>query len=591
MVMKANFLLFKRLFKKQIIRFLTILAIVLVSIGFMAGVGEVEPKIKYAINNYYQTQNVSDLNIKSTNISGFSYTEIEYLNNKFGNQNILKSFSTELKDQNNIIRLYMFDFSNLNINKLEILEGLLPKNNNEVVVERQTTSLKSYKIGDSIQIMGNSYVVTGIVKNPLFINKAEESSYNYPNESISQIVYLNTSTLPIINDIYISFENKNIFNSLSQEYEDIINNYKDAIKINLGENVVVLSLFENLGIRMSLSYAEKVGDISLIFVVFFILVTLLVVYSTMSRLLDEERSQTGCLVTLGYKNYKAVNRYIYFVFVATIMGGVLAFGVSYGVTRLLYYAFNIVYSLPKFPSNIDFSYYLIVFLTLSLSIIITTLLSCYNLVKNKPIVLLSRKAPKVGKKTFLELFPFIWNRFSFKYKSTLRNVFLFKSRFFMTIISIAGSTVLVLAGLGLLDNALKMENSSAIIAISIVLIVFSAFLSELVIYNLTNINISERNREIATLMVLGYKDREVSGYIYREIYILTLIGAVIGMPIGYGFLVFLFNYIDFGKIADINWWSWLLTPIIIIFFTFISTIMLYRKIIKIDMNSSLKSVD
>ena len=168
---------------------------------------------------------------------------------------------------------------------------------------------------------------------------------------------------------------------------------------------------------------------------------------------------------------------------------------------------------------------------------------------------------------------------------------LFKSRFLMTVVSVIGSTVLVFAGMGLLDCARLRENAFAISAVAILVLVFSAVLCALVVYNLTNINVSERKREIATLMVLGYHDKEVTGYIYREIYIMSLIGALLGVPLGVAFLDIVLGLIDFGTLSDINWWTYVLTPLLTMSFSFISTRLLRKKIVKTDMNASLKSLE
>ena len=161
----------------------------------------------------------------------------------------------------------------------------------------------------------------------------------------------------------------------------------------------------------------------------------------------------------------------------------------------------------------------------------------------------------------------------------------------MTVVSIMGSTILVLAGFGLLDNTLVSENTEAISLIAAALIVFAGLLCALVVYNITNINISERKREIASLMVLGYNDKEVSFYIFREIYIMSFIGAILGVPLGYGFLEFVFNLINFGKTSDVNWWTWILAPAITMVFAVLSSLMLTRKITKTDMNDSLKTLE
>ena len=129
------------------------------------------------------------------------------------------------------------------------------------------------------------------------------------------------------------------------------------------------------------------------------------------------------------------------------------------------------------------------------------------------------------------------------------------------------------------------------IVVSIVILAFAALLNAVVIYTLTNINISERRRELATLMVLGYQDKEVSLYVYREIYITSAIGIVLGVPFGALLCLFVFELIGFGSIAGIGWYVWIVAPLMALFFTFLVTLMLHPKIVKIDMNDSLKAIE
>ena len=113
----------------------------------------------------------------------------------------------------------------------------------------------------------------------------------------------------------------------------------------------------------------------------------------------------------------------------------------------------------------------------------------------------------------------------------------------------------------------------------------------MVIYTLTNISISERRREIATLMVLGYNDREVTGYIYRELYINSIIGIVFGYPVGVGLIALVYTAIGTGTLSGVSWFIWLIAPAIVLLFTFLVTLLLSRKILSVDMNDSLKAVE
>ena len=612
----------RRIFSKHAARLITVIAIVLVSVGVVSGIGEVDEKIKEGLNDYYVAQNVSDLLVLSSPPNsifppmGFfsqdGYDQVEALKDEYGEENVETFWLFETKtDKNEVVRLYSFDFENARINRLKLLKGRFPKSDNEILSERGTSVMKEVRIGSSVILplpdgSEKEYTVVGTVLSPMLLGEIEEMSMFYSKEELdlSHVYYLpeipsmpdmsgiiDPDVLTKENAAYITLSDRMLFGAFSKEYKARIEEDKEKIGDLLLGSCTVLSLYENFGIYSMNEYASKVGEISIIFMLFFLLVTMLVVYSTMTRLLDEERAQIACMKTLGYDSFVIVLKYLLFVLVAAVAGGIVAFPVGYGLTRLLYFAFNLQYAMPPFPVAPRFIYYGISAGVVAVFALLTTLFAGLNVARKKPVVLLARKVPKAGKRILLERISAVWNRLSFKIKSALRNVFLFKSRFLMTVISISGSSVLVLSGLGLMDVALSLSNSAVIFGIALVLIIFSAVLCALVLYNLTNINVSERNREIATLMVLGYTDREVTSYIFREMYIMCAIGALLGLPLGAIFIKYVFFVIDLGVLADVNWWSWLLAPAVTMLFGFISTRLLSRKITRTDMNASLKSVE
>lgn len=162
----------------------------------------------------------------------------------------------------------------------------------------------------------------------------------------------------------------------------------------------------------------------------------------------------------------------------------------------------------------------------------------------------------------------------------------------MTVAAVAVSTSLVLVGLGLLDLCLFHDfGSAAIMGIAFLVIIFAGLLNIVVIYTLTNINISERNREIATLMVLGYQNGEVTGYIYREIFINSLIGVLFGYPLSCLLNLLVFGVMGTGTLGGISWFWWLVTPLIVMLFTGLVALALRSKIVKVDMNESLKAIE
>ncbi len=628
MVMKSSSKTSVRLVKKHITRLLTVIAIVFVSVGFMMGVGEVDGKINTAVYGYYLSNNVSDFYVKSDAPTGFTDSDIAWFENRFGKSNISKSFCLEVdclakvdevtgEEVKTDVRLYYLgDLENLTINKLDLLDGRYPTESNEIAVERKTTGLIERKLGDKITVdytgispyIGKiEYTVVGVVVNPMHITTDAEKSFLTADENdlsvgenLEGIYYLNA--LPDVmnmmsgtkcNDVYVTLKDRTLFSdTISNDYENLVKGIEMEIASSLDiEDKQVLTLFENFGIYTVCNYAHKIGIISIIFVIFFLLVTILVVYSTMSRLLTEERAQIACQKTLGYTDFQILAKYILFVLIGTVIGALLAFPLGYGLTRIVYSAFYIKYAMPIFPATIKFEYYIIVSAITLFFTIFLTVFTGFKTVKNKPATLLTPKAPRSGKKVILERIPFIWNRLSFKYKSTFRNVLLFKSRFLMTVVSIIGSAILVFCGLGIMDCTLSIPEGEPLKAIAAVLIIFSAALCALVIYNLTNINVSERNREIATLMVLGYNDKEVTGYIFREVYIMSIIGAIVGLPLGVAFISFVFKLIEFGTLDKITWLTYVLSPCLVMAFSFLSTLLLRKKITKTDMNVSLKTLD
>ncbi|MBO5046553.1 MAG: ABC transporter permease [Clostridia bacterium] len=577
-----------RLFKNQLSRFFSLVIIVVVSIGFMSGIGEVETKIDVGMDEYYREKNVSDLYLKSSSPTGFSADDLSWIEETFGAENVLKGFSYEYQENEEVVRVYSYDLST-DVNRLTLLEGRLPQERGEIVVERETEELRSFSVGDTVAVMGQEYEVCGIVVNPLLLNRVEEPSFQYEDECLRYVYYLD-AVVPMTNDVYVAMQDRDIFQGFSDEYEEETERLIALVEQEVSD-VAVLSLYENFGLYSLSSYAGKVGMIALIFVVFFLLITLLVVYSTMTRLFDEERAQLACMKTFGYTSLQIVGRYVLFVFLASLIGGGLSFFVGHALTEIIYNAFHLQYEMPPMPSVHNYLFFAGSFAIILMSTVLLTLLSGLKAAGEKPATLLLPKLAKSGKKVFLEKIPFLWNRLSFRYKSTVRNVFLFKGRFFMTVISVIGSTVLVFAGMGLMNCAAEIDGGSSLLTISLALLVFSAALCALVVYNLTNINVGERKREIATLMVLGYDNREVSGYIYREIYIMGAIGALLGVALGYFFMDLVFYLIDFGAVSDIKWWTYLVTPIVTLFFCFLATLLLRGKIVNTDMNASLKSIE
>ena len=142
---------------------------------------------------------------------------------------------------------------------------------------------------------------------------------------------------------------------------------------------------------------------------------------------------------------------------------------------------------------------------------------------------------------------------------------------------------------GRLDDMLRSLN-----LVIVVLIVSAGMLAFVVLYNLNNINITERQRELATLKVLGFYDGEVASYVYRENILLTIIGSVVGMVLGnllhrYIILTVEVEEAMFGR--QIHWQSYLYSFLFTVAFSLFVNWVMFYKLKKIDMVESLKSVE
>ena len=539
--------------------------------------------------------------------------------------------------------------------------------------------------------------------------------------------------------------------------------------------------------------ADRIRNIGQVFPVIFFLVAALISLTTMTRMVEEQRTQIGTMKALGYKKFDIASKYLGYAFLATAGGSVT--GILIGEKILPYIiikAYGMMYH--NVSNSLQIHYEWKYALTASVAALVctvgATIFSCRQALAETPASLMRPPAPKEGKRILLERIPFLWNHLNFTWKSSLRNLFRYKKRLFMTIFGIAGSMALMLVGYGIQDSVSdivrlqysniqhydgtiisdddasdaekkelteeldadgaldhytkiqlskltvpngksnlsayvyvpenlenfkrdvtlrnrktkekyeltnkgaavsektasllglkvgdeltvtkddteyrvkiavitenyaghyiymtpavyketfgedpdyadivftvkdeyrdqiekigqKIMESPAVLSISytastmdmvnrmlstlgiviIVLIVSAGMLAFVVLYNLNNINITERQRELATLKVLGFFDGEVSQYVLRENIILTIAGILFGAVLG----IFLHRYIIvtvevdavmFGR--NIRPVSFVYCAVITCIFSIIVNIFMHRKLKKIDMVESLKSVE
>ena len=538
--------------------------------------------------------------------------------------------------------------------------------------------------------------------------------------------------------------------------------------------------------------ANSIDALAKIFPVFFFAVAALVCLTTMTRMVDEQRINIGTLKGLGYKTSQISKKYILYALIACLTGSILGLAIGFSVfPTVIFFAYGMMYSIENIVYV--FSIPIAIGIT-SLALIIITLsayMACRKELKETPAILMRPKAPKSGKRILLERVPFIWNRFSFISKVTVRNIFRYKKRFLMTVLGIAGCTALILTGFGIKDsiemiltgqygtlfkydmslviqsdmtdkqiyelrknlsdideinkyeffsyengdikvnntkkeitivvpenlekmdkfihlqdrktqNPIELNNKGIVLTekiardlgvkagdeielinsddkkvkikvsnitenyishyvyispenytklfekdldfnrvigilnnpsvkiedklskklfdidtidgitfntasketfhntiknlnyVVLIMIISAGALAFVVLYNLTNVNISERIREIATIKVLGFYDKEVSAYIYRENIILTIIGTVVGLGLGTILHKFIMVTVEiqsmmFGRVIDMS--SYFIAAVLTIVLSLFVNLAMFYKLRNVKMVESLKSVD
>lgn len=542
------------------------------------------------------------------------------------------------------------------------------------------------------------------------------------------------------------------------------------------------------------SNAERIDRIASIFPMFFLLVAGLVCLTTMSRMVEEQRTQIGTLKALGYSRGAIMRHYMTYAVTAALAGGIVgAIGGCYLFPSVIVFAYSMMYKIVDIHYMFTASNLIMSIGSMTLAIALMVYFSCDKALKETPASLMRPKAPKAGKRIFLEKIGFIWSRMNFFAKVSARNLIRYKRRMLMTVVGIAGCTALSLTGFGLknsisdvadlqyndiyrysgylaykddiklselnsiyktltdyepeteytralikqydlefsgnslqgyitavedaelfetfvdmrerksgdsirlseqsggvmteklakrlgakvgdeitvkvsegvnrrlkitaiteqyaghylyvsesiynavfgqtpkynmlyfqngisrdddvqaaftehvLENksvAAVMMNAASLNSIHdtmkimdlivLVLIVSAAALAFVVLYNLTNVNITERIREIATLKVLGFYDGEVSSYVFRESIVLSLLGAVVGLALGFALCMFVITTAEidevmFGrKIHAISYlWAFLVTAA----FSLVVNLIMTRVLKKVSMVESLKSVE
>ena len=460
---------FFRELKKNRGRFISVFFIVLLGAAFFSGIRSSKPDMELSAEKYYDDTKLLDLKILSS--TGFTGEDIDSIKNIKGVAEAYGGYTLDvLNTENEIEQAVKLISLNTSCNIPTVLEGRLPETETECFVDTRYLDKNGCKIGDKITFYTDSelgldmmlgettYTITGSGNLPYYMDVNRGVGTVGDGRISSFIVVLpEVFSTGIYTEVHVLADGAAELHSFEDDYTSCIENVKENLEaaaesekkewyIQTRDSVSSYVNFQNDSDRI-----DKIGDV---FPVIFFLVAALVSLTSMTRMVEEQRQQIGTLKALGCSNKTIILQYFGFAMLPTIFGSVA--GVLIGEKFLPYViirAYAMLYlGLPQIllPYNA-----LQGGIAVFASILCTgaaTLAACRKEFIQKPSELMRPLAPQSGKRILLERIRFIWKRLNFTQKSTMRNLFRYKKRFWMTIIGVGGCMGLVLVAFGLHDS-------------------------------------------------------------------------------------------------------------------------------------------
>ena len=199
--------------------------------------------------------------------------------------------------------------------------------------------------------------------------------------------------------------------------------------------------------------AERMANLAAVFPVIFFLVAGLVCLTTMTRMVEEHRTEIGLMKALGYGRWTISAKYLSYGLLPSLAGGLIGLVIGHTLfPTMIYISYQIMYEMPNITLRVYPMLSIMSVLAAVACTTVSTMWACLSTLEDSPANLMRPRAPKPGKRVLLERITPLWKRMSFNWKITLRNLFRYQKRFWMTVIGIGGCTALVIAGVGLRDS-------------------------------------------------------------------------------------------------------------------------------------------
>ncbi len=464
-------------------RFISILIMAFLGVGFFSGLVATGPDMKDSFDEYADSSNLFDIDIVST--MGFTENDINEIKNIDGIESVegvqTKDTIVKIEDKESVCKVIEY---NENMNVPVVIEGRLPEKSDECLLDCKYSivdNMSNY-IGktvvvenDDINFDGSllfaekTLTIVGIAETPLYISN-ERGNTSVGNGTIGCYIYTRDDVINLnyYTNVYARVSGAKELKANSDEYwarvNPVVQRVEDMAEEKENSDQMlkwfVRTRKDNLGYTNIVDAITTITNISKLFPVIFYLVAVLISLTSMTRMIEEERTEIGTLKALGYTNGQIIIKYILYAFLACMIGGFLGMTVGfYLIPNIVWNIYSAIYTIPEFYTAYRLDVGLQGLIIAFLCICGATIVVAIKELKNMPAVLMRPKAPKNGKKIWLERCTFFWKRLNFSKKVTTRNIFRYKKRAIMTVVGIAGCTGLMVTGFGLRDSVLDIPES------------------------------------------------------------------------------------------------------------------------------------
>ena len=442
-------MLFKKMLRdirKHKAQFLSIFLMAFLGVFVFAGVGGESVGLEVNVNDYYNDTNLADGWIYSININDLFLYQVDCLGatTQMERQLVVDSVA----DFSNDPEITLHFVENNTISKFYLLQGepLDIDDKNGVWLDKSFADAKGLKVGDNITFKFEGHEIEkeikGIGYSPEYVYHASQSSV-IPDFSKMGFAYMSYKAFPEDN---ISYNVLNVkFDGTPENYNDLLSYHMDGYYSSFVERS------EHVSVNQFSEEMDQHKMMSGIFPVVFILISMLILLTTMTRIITHQRTQIGILKASGFKDRSIIFHYVSYGFWLVLVGAIL--GLILGpmtLPQLFYPSMSATYKLPSWEPAWSMNFVYVAALMVLMSIFVS-----YYAVKSisdeKPADTIRPKAPKISTTGFVEKLG-IWDKLSFNVRWNWRDAKRNKFRALMTIIGVIGCSALLVCAFGMYDG-------------------------------------------------------------------------------------------------------------------------------------------